>query len=747
MMLSEISDGNGLNIKDFVHIFLSFNGSGFDNFYLYKSWKHYSNEDKRIQALKRTKRFEEKYIQASGKMTLFEIELKNNKHYSRLIFRDVLLYLPADKRGTLKKVCTNLSLDFQKEDCSVEEIQQAFEQAQSGTEDELFEKVHHYCKVDTYCVFGIAKYMGDLYSSVEQFREFFEHPVIPINLGFLYYFFTAAQSAYKLFPYCAMTPPTGMKPVTPEELSEKFKPIEDAGIAMIARKSIYGGKTLSPAIGMTITPPPGHNIGCWDISSMYPTGALGLLPCGNVSQADEQFIDNVNQELEQKTFNPHNFLPFIAMCNILKAKPLDDHVDTPFPVPWERAHAIDDIFPFVPYRPNSLDAFDKKYKGKISTPSEALEWISHTNGISVYGYYNCIDVYTMMKMGFTVEICKWETKVLIWEDWSPLMGSCFRVLYTEKFLAKKAKNPSRETIFKLLMNGFIGKLAQRPCEKLEQGLYSIYRTGKSGNRNSTLFQLNSFIMSYTRRMSLGFFSAMAWGDPLAFVKQEYYKLWRQTPIQRVPFYSDTDNLIFLHSGPGTTQQQALVDMNIHATGDLGKYYENSVHFDFHVEPEFWCKGGGHMDHGGMFIFARKFYLLGCAECPSLRLKNKGHNSAGIDPVKYYAVLDQAKTDPHFLLYDSLSYCDCAPCVTLRLFCKTEENFYLFAQRPITSQPRFSIKKTLAPKGAADDIKHLEGAFILKPSFIERTISVTYPFFQQRCENNKCRMLVHKDFQY
>ena len=739
------------------NIYTSFNGACFDNFFLLRTWHKFRKN--RIAEL--TNKIKMTYIQANGAITSLTL---SGPKMSTVIFRDILRFLPADKKGSMKKVCENLKLPFQKEDCSIQEIHKAWEYVQtlkmkghcfrpSKIEDANYKKVYHYCLVDTFCVFGIMDYMGKLYMSVEEFREIFAHPICPPEYGYLFFFFTLAQSAYRLFPYAAMNPPEGLPAIDPDQLGKTFSAVSKSGQAQIIRRSIYGGKTLSPAIGLTVVPPPGTSISCWDISSMYPCAALGPQPAGECSQATCENLEEWNKALYNKSFHSGHFPPFIGYCGIMKVKPKVNHVATRLPAPWDTTHCIDDIFPFVPYRSNSADGFSDDKASFLKNATGSLEWISHTGGKVLYGFYNSIDIHTMSQLGFEVTVLNRPFKVLKWEMWSDMLSSAFRVLYARKYLAKQQGDENSELIFKILLNGTIGKFAQRPMEDviIKDGI--PYRTGKANSRNVTLYQLNSFIMSYSRRLSLGLFCSIAFDDPEAWINAlSYSELWRSRPVKRIPLYSDTDNCVFIHNiSEEDGCEDALKRMDLSADGSLGAFKAETVTFDFHVEPERWhkpkkdpltglsipnpCKS---LSHSGLFIFARKFYLLKCAGCNDLRLKNKGHNTEGIDPMKFAKIFDVCETRKDFILQDPHNFCECATCTTIRLFTVVIPEYTAWTRRRITSGKRFSIKKTLAPTPFSS-----YEAFSLAPSEIERCIQITVPYFQKRCPMPTCKFLVHK----
>ena len=204
--------------------------------------------------------------------TILSLDLrypKYSKKPSIVRFKDIRKFFGADKQMGLKALCNELKLPMRKDDCTLDEMRAAGHFLQKFDDkvdfinpamDPNFEKVYNYCLQDCRCVFGLMEYIGNIFCTIEKTAQFFEHPKCPAKYAYLFYFLTNAQGAYKLLPHSSS--------VSYQTLSDTFLSLTDVSIANIIRRSIYGGKTLAPAIGLIIKPPEGCNIGCWDISSM-----------------------------------------------------------------------------------------------------------------------------------------------------------------------------------------------------------------------------------------------------------------------------------------------------------------------------------------------------------------------------------------------------------------------------------------------------------------------------------------------
>ena len=200
-----------------------------------------------------------------------------------------------------------------------------------------------------------------------------------------------------------------------------------------------------------------------------PQAMQGDLPGGKAECGNNEFISRVNTAIMSGTYHPYNFLPFIGACALYKEK-TNIHVQSVLPDPYSSVHALDDLFPFVPYRENSMENLTST---GVTKKVGDLEWLSSTNGQVLYGFYNSIDIYTALQLGFSIKLVNY-TWPIVWEKWASCLGECYAYFYTEKCNAKKAGNAYAADLYKLIMNSSIGKFAQVKNVKLMMMAHLYY---------------------------------------------------------------------------------------------------------------------------------------------------------------------------------------------------------------------------------------------------------------------------------
>ncbi len=369
-----------------------------------------------------------------------------------------------------------------------------------------------------------------------------------------------------------------------------------------------------------------------------------------------------------------------------------------------------------------------------SSAPGGLEWLADTDGKFFYGAYNIVDIYHMRRLGFHVQVST-RFRPIVWEQWSTVLGSVFNNVYIMKAQAKRAGDPKLELFCKIILNSSIGKFAQRmtPDSNFDGKTY----TKGSVTSNKTLFQLNSFCMSYSRLINQGHQSLICKGTHIP----DYIWTTKKECFLNNPIYGDTDNLIFQVSSLETLAETMKNDNLLPSTtlctwNDAFSYFNMTLEFeDWHADEEgkgYKCPNlpfpNAPIRSTAIFL-GKKSYIMACQYCGAMRLKAKGHAKSGIK-VKDFAKLfvPGAYSRDHLL---PTGECMDAASTTLRMFKTIYPHFSDEQCANITSGKRFTFKISLAKNGVIS----------IAPSHIERAYRACISVNQTRCEN--CLFIIHE----
>ena len=758
-----------------LFLYFSYNGAGYDNQFLLDEF--YGNRHmypKLVITLGQG---------GGGKKTVL-FELRCRASGSVAMFRDAIQYFPATDRASLDVLSGKVKSPWRKDtSIKLSHINAAYKtKAFLRGVDENYLKVRQYCTRDVAAVFGVAMYVGQLFYSFPKVRE----KMIDTNLNFtaeqrakfgiFFYGFTLSNLTYLVAQF--IDEKNDVQSIFPRD----FLSLQDPLMVMMMRRSIYGGRTLSPAIGKILTSNYFHEykiqINAVDVSSMYPQASMAPLPGGAPVLINDS---SALPQLSKATFNPYDHLPFICAVRFRK-KAFPHHVVTEW---GEVVCPPLDLMPSLPYRENSLEYIGAEYLSKKM--ASELRWINHTNNLWYDGFYNSIHIFTMLELGFQVEyIVSAELPAIQWPYWTESLAVTLREVYACKYAMKKewvkyqkefeakliaqggspkdfykgerdAVDPAlmaeyhdhyevqidyyagREKAYKIILNGLIGKFAQKPGTKMDSENPLASDEVQLGK---VLYQLNSFIMAYKDRIGVGMMAWVATGR-----SRDIRGLAMATfPLKGLVLYSDTDNCIFL-CREDIKIDEALKEDNLLADGFLGPFHRETVLFDFKLEPEDYhicpaTKAGG-WRHELFFCMARKMYLLQCEYCHQRRVKNKGHRSEKTDKetgiTTGFQTDDIVKallpiTDVNKLLLGGdrgRKPCSCKDCLNERFYDLAYPNLPVHV-RPNSGSFTF-LKKVMPSRERVE--------FGIVNCEMHRVISLHPAIFQQLC--HKCKLWIHK----
>ena len=688
-----------LEAKPFTKIVvLGFNSSRFDNIFLTTAMRHV--QDKRLHY---------RYIESNGRIIELTLQVDRQREVT---FRDVLMYFPVGSRGTLRNMASTLKLDMQKNDCSLEEMQYVGDLIVSGKphqEDETFLREIEYCRQDTRVLYGLAKYIGKVFSSMPGPTNYYfmaNWSVIPKSYAFLVWFITLPQLAFSFLPW-----------VLDEVNVIRFYAVTDIRPARFLKCSIYGGRTLCGSVGQVM-----RGVTSTDICSEYPAAMNGPMPFGKPFYPSLCAINHINKRLRDDALFSDNFAfcqlfpPFIAHVRFSKAREYSVHNRT------TGRHSSEQVLPFIPYKYMPSEFIENP----ISKKCGPLEWLADTNGEELCGIYNCVDIYHMRRMGFKVQITTVH-RPISWPSWSLVLGELFSHLYIEKARAKKAGNPELELLIKIVINSSIGKFAQRMNEKSAFDGIDYVNTGKIG-RNNVMYQLNSFCMAWSRIINQGHQSLICKGTHIP----DYKWTTDDSCFLNEPLYGDTDNLIFRACNVEAIKA-AMTKHSLFPSEKLCSFNLTHTYFNMTLEFESWHKcpnASGGPCLANVIFLGKKSYIMQCGACPAFRLKAKGHSKAGIK-VEDYACLfhDPQFTENYFLgPNDDLGAIETSRRLFQTVYPQlTPEQAYKFS-----SGQRFSMKIAL-PKS---------GKISVVPTYIERSYRASISPNQTRCTNSDCLRIIH-----
>lgn len=758
-----------LNVYNQLFIYFSYNGAGYDNQFILD--EYYANK-----GLYRPLKIA--YGQGGGGKRSVLLEFSNPYTFSTAIFRDSMQYLPATDRASLAVVAKKLKSPWTKDETvTLAHINAAYHVPYMlRPTNPTWQLVKQYCIKDVAACFGVAQYFGLIFSSFPKVKEMMIdiNPKIPQDIrhkfGIFFYGFTLSNITYAVSQFIdEVNPVTTQFPLT-------FLAFKDAYCVTMLRRAIYGGRTLAPSIGKVYTKKYferyGLEIQAVDVSSMYPQATMAPLPGGT------GIVRFTPLEVElDASFNPYDHKPFVCAVRFKKMPQLKHCVTE-----WGElvCHPFD-AMPAVPYRTKALDFLNNKFIGKKKCGE--LRWIHHTNGEWFDGFYNCIHIYTMIQMGFQVEfIVNQDFPMIVWPEWTNMLCDTIKEVYANKYNMKKKwsgflkefekhlvahtnlsaedffkklnSDPSsipseilelwktkydpqidyyagREKAYKIVLNGLIGKFAQKPGADIDSENPVDTDKVKIGK---VLYQLNGFIMAYKDRIGLGMMSWVATGK-----SRDIQASINVTRTKGLVLYSDTDNCIFLRRNCNI--EQLLKEDSLLADGQLGPFNKETVLFEFKLEPESYHKcplteeKGWH--HELFFCMARKMYILQCGYCHQKRVKNKGHRGEHISKdtnertgfITDWSSLLLDFDDVNIFLKDA--QCVCKDCIN--------EAFYALAYPELPSHIRpnsgtFGFLKKVLPNKE-------EISFGIINCTMSRTVSLNPAIFQRCC--SICRFWIHK----
>lgn len=471
-----------------ILFFVSFNGSRSDLIVMFKTLiRNLAGIDKMNM------------IRAGGRIVSLEIQLK----HALVLFRDIILYIPAEYKGPLDAVCKSLALEQQKitlnfnpedgtmlEDPELETKiskmsppeKRAYKSGQMKIIDKLIEQAMlecesypnplgdawsgkwipalekaliPYCVMDAKCCIGIFQWFTKFYTTLEEVgREFppGERWKILFNL-------TNAQAAFFAFP----------RFLDESILKQIWVPFDY--LERIQRSSIYGGKVCSALFGQKVVLDSNPNLSSkdyeilWvDIRSMYPSAGNSPMPIGKCMPTNAHMIQAIIDSKEFFSRGPtiRQFPPFIARVRVRRITPYDKangygDYDAANHSSHNTIHNIKSIMPPFPFR-----------AGQSVAAVGKLRWIY--NG-EWEGIYNCADIYLMRREFCEIKVID-DENCLYWPDgWSrESTAKFFSKMYTIKEEATKTGDKLIQTAAKLNMNSVYGKLLQRvgTKEKIKQ---------------------------------------------------------------------------------------------------------------------------------------------------------------------------------------------------------------------------------------------------------------------------------------
>ena len=748
---------------DSFHLFLSYNGAGYDHFPLVECWYRNAGRFPHISTT---------FCRGGGGRKIVLFQLENKCRNVTVSFRDAMQYLPAPDRGALSKVAKICNSPWLKhEGVTVEDIDRAalLEPYLRAT-DANYQRIKAYNVADCAAVFGVAMYYGKLFSSIETINAAMLavnpnlDPEIVRQFGIFFYGFTLANLTWATTQYAIPTDVVNLPIVCPK----KYSGAMNKAVAKFLQTCIYGGRTLVPGWGLIFSKrwleDHGAELDAIDVSSMYPQAACSPLPCGDSFYATDLLKERISNALAMRDFNPYHYPPFCSHIRFRKPRVVR-HVATVFK-DFVVHHPLD-LLPVVPDRPEQSKFFTEYDLIHKRTPG--LEWINDTNGEWYEGNYTCVDILTMLDVGFEVELLQNALfpQVVCWRGWGTEIKEVMHAMYKLKANAKSqwsrilaelralatsmglnvtdfergnyGSYPDPEEIkrkfneieywkalekaYKLFLNGFVGKTAERISERVDSenpllsGLVRI---------KGTLFQLNAFCMSGKNRITLGMACWLAYNDAMDIKRLVACK----TPMLRVPICGDTDNIIYLQAA-GSDSDEDLRQTGMMADGKLGPFDTKTGLYHFKLETETWhvCTNGKIRRHRLFFGCGRKFYQCQCDICGKVRSKQKGHRPLVQDPITKEwrgfdpnPIVDAFNKEP---LYNALFLrAGSFQMATL------QETFldWVYPRQPITVPPSsgefFYIRATMPTK---DELK-----FGLANSTIKRRIGIIAPHFLQTC---------------
>jgi len=683
-------------------VILGFNSARYDNIFLARGLSSISSPYKIC------------YLESKGRIIDITIQLPSKN--SQVMFRDVLLYYPVGLKQSLKNMAISFKLDHQKADCSLEEMEYVGNLILNNPKekfykDETFLKEMEYCRQDTRVVYGLAKIIGQVFCKVELAnREMFSlNPNIPSNYSYLVWFFTLAQTSFKLLPL-----------FLEEDYTEGFTAVKDLIIATFLKNSIYGGRTLAGDIAR-----PHYAVSCTDITSEYPSAMNGPMPNGDPFFPSLKWVNEINDKLKSKKIWDNDQIsfvrefpePFIAYINFCKPREMNNRHFT------NGEHIIDQVLPFIPHRKQTHSFITNPL------PNEAkgnLEWLSDTDGQIFQGVYNCVHIYLMKRLGFKVEISTCFRPV-VWPRWSISLGMLYSKIYESKAIAKKAGDSDRELMYKILLNSSIGKMAQNTVYNADfDGI--VYRK-KKPTINRTLFQLNSFCMAWSHLINIQHLSLICYNKPYPDFDFSIGKKMIRSPI-----YCDTDNLIF-SSEDLEGLEECINRCKLTPRNDfLCEFNFDFTHFTFTLEFEGWHKCPklpftNAPLKASLIIMGKKSYVMQCNYCHEFRVKAKGHRKTGINTEDFAKILrSDPPLDINYFLNFGENLDGSSSSARMFMFMKPElDEEQAYKQ---TSGVRFTMQISLPSSGI---IKVL-------PSTITRRYCANIPINQTRCPI--CNKIVH-----
>jgi len=698
-------------------LILGFNSSRFDNIIIADAIGAYT-EDPWVKM---------DYLESNGRIIDITFTAKHSR--SKLIFRDILLYYPVGLRGRLGVMADNLKLDHQKGECSLEVMEQVANLIMAHIDDEDpeeqieacddFWKELEYCRQDTRVLFGLARYIGNVFISLEGPAKALLHykpRIIPPVYAYLVPFITLPQVAINYLPF--------LFPELQPSLA-KMCAITDPKIARLVKCTIYGGRTICSSIGQIV-----RGVTSTDIVSEYPEAMCGPMPTGRPFEAGIRWINKMNAWLADDELFSNNFnfalktRPFVAYVELYKPREEwiihDDETGI---------HRSDQTLPFIPYRPTNQAYLEDPFK---RSAFGQLEWLADTNGELLYGMYNCVDIYHMRRLGFRVRITTYKMPI-VWPGWSFALGTIFENLYISKADAAAAGNAALTLIVKILLNSSIGKWAQMMVLPMRFDGRRVVRESKTGYRNKSRFQTNSFCMSWSRIINQGHQSLISKGEWIP----DYD--WTPSPLQTRIDYGDTDNLIF-NASVWRDRLTVMQHNHLLPSRKLCSFNMDGTYFQFSLEFEDPCgkecrplRPSPDAPYIANVIFlGRKSYVMQCQYCSKIRLKAKGHNKSGLQPEDICKLFDEPLEENAIILSRGLGQsCSNSKQLTVELFRKVYPTIDEDALGSITSGPRFTFKVSLPSSGKLG----------LEPRNVERSYTACIPPFQQRC--TICFAIKHK----
>lgn len=736
-LLLRPEDGGILPDNTYV-VILGFNSSRYDNIFLaeaYAQRKDFFKEHK----------VKVDYLEAASRIVQFGLtSLERNV---QIFLRDVLLYFPVGSRGKLAVMAEKLKVPHLKAECSLDEMEYVANLIlKASSEDEYkndatFIKEVEYCRQDTRVLYGLARYLGNVFGAMEGPREFYLKwcpDVVPSCYGYLPWFFTLPQAA-KAFLYCAL--PDSLKNIACSKL-RGFGTILNLVHARFVKCSIYGGRTLCLTIGQII-----RDLVSTDITSEYPSAMTAPMPYGEPYLASLKWINDINRLLADD--NPiwrqstipfmHLALPFVAHIAFSKKRaPFSQrHNDSE----TAGAHRHDETLPFIPYRKFTDEFIRSPFKKPTAKNLGPLEWLADTNGKTYYGVYTSLDIYHMRRLGFSVSLTT-SYRPIVWPQWSNSLGDVFRHLYSTKYYAKINGNPELELLSKIIMNSAIGKFAQRQnAETSFDG--ETFTVDESAVRfNRTMFQLNAFCMASSRLINQGHQSLICKGTHHC----DYDWAPHDGTMYNIPVYADTDNLVWI-THRVVEVFNAIRNEGLQPSVKLATFNTDKMQFTFSLEFENWHKttkngvcprvaesvlAPYNLTPSSAIFLGKKSYIMRCDVCGEIRLKAKGHNQAGLQPSDFSRIFTQIpQLDRNFFLEQSLNGFMDAQSVTYRIFnyiypSLSEDELY-----QISSGRRFTMRIRLPRSGEIS----------VMPSSIERRYCAFIPKRQVRCV--LCYFLCHE----